>query len=475
MIETTEIDSSDCEVTIVDFPELPKIAQVTTVSDADVCPWLTEYTNFSRRMSPRAYDGFHESIGLWIMSTIAARRVGLTLGTKDFHPALYIALTAHTTIFSKTTTVNVAHKLLKAAGLDFLLAPDDSTPQAFVNDMCANVADDFGTMSDHQKTNEIQRLAFAGQRGWAFEEFGMKIEAMMRNGGFMADFRGMLKILDDGKEAYTYKTMTRRDVVEMPYLALLANMTPADLRPYAAAGSALWNDGFLAREAFVTPPPGLAPKQGRFPKGASFYPEGLIRPLAGWHRRLGMPDIDVSETQNSEGKGTGRYHAIITREQPKQLILPSETESAFYNYHDGLLGIITKNDALEDLFGSYGRFAEKAMRVAILITSLAGDDEISLGAWARAQNVAETWRKSLHNLMSHLEKESPSQERKDMDKILSIIERFPDGATPGKLSQYDRKHSTSEIADLCYRMEKDGSIGIVGETRKNTPIYGILT
>ena len=48
--------------------------------------WLEEYVDLSRIWSPRAYDDFHEACGLWLLSTIAARRLADTTPEYEEYP-----------------------------------------------------------------------------------------------------------------------------------------------------------------------------------------------------------------------------------------------------------------------------------------------------------------------------------------------------------------------------------------------------
>lgn len=460
--------------TLVYVPELPESARVDTSQNEYACGWLDSFSMFSKKMSPRAYDGFHEAVGLWLLSTIAARRVRLTLGIKRFYPSLYIALTAPTTVFSKSTTVNTGYRVLQASGLDFLLTPDDSTPQAFINDMAGHVDNMYGAMTDEQKTAEKMRISFSSKCGWFYEEFGMKLEAMMRAGGFMADFRGMLRVLDDGKDKYVYKTMTRRDEVINPYLSLLANLTPADLRPHARAGGSLWGDGFLARFAFVSPPPRTRPNKGRFPEKETSLPANLITPLKEWHYRLGIATADIEEVL-ADGKATGDWSVTVNETEVNEMGIGIDVLDSFYSYHDALMDMAA--DAAEegddDLNGSYGRFGEKAMRVAILLASVNGDETIESIHWARAQTITESWRRSLHNLKDHLTEQAPSQERKEHEKIIKMILKFEHGATASQLAKTTRAYSTAEIDNHCKRMMIAGSLIVASTTRQNTNIYKV--
>ena len=102
--------------------------------------WLARYVAFSRTWSPRACDGFHVACALWLLSTIAARRVVLYMG-KPYYTPLYIALVARSSLYSKTTTTAIALDTLAAAGLDWLLAPDNSTPRRFIRDLALRLPD----------------------------------------------------------------------------------------------------------------------------------------------------------------------------------------------------------------------------------------------------------------------------------------------------------------------------------------------
>lgn len=377
------------------IPPLPIAVQHDPSLAAQASPWLDEYIRFSRRWSPRAHDDFHESVGLWMLSTVAARRVALDLGKRRF-TSLYIALCSRTSVFAKSTTAEIAQVMLGEAGLSYLLAPDDSTPQAFVRSMTYRLPAEWEEISPPMQEAFKRKVAFASQKGWFYDEFGQKVSAMMRDGGHMADFRGLLRKFDDTPPMYEYETIGRgKDVVYCPYLALLANLTPADLQPYAKRNSALWNDGFWARFAFLTPPAFAPRKNGRFPSEERHTPPMLYNKLKQWHNQLGIPLVQVIERDTDSAKS--KFDLLATPPEPKLCIMGDGVYDAFYNYSDALIDIVTQGD-LTDLDGNYSRLPEKAMRVAMLLASLENNEKIEMNHWARAQQVAEGWRRNLHNL-----------------------------------------------------------------------------
>lgn len=378
----------------IGMPELPVAARHDPKLAAVASPWLDAYIAYSRIWSPRAHDDFHESVGLWTLSTVAARRVAIDFGKRRF-TSLYIALASRTSVFAKSTTAEIAQSLLKAAGLSHMLAPDDATPQAFVRGMTYQVPMEYGDMDTQKQEERKRKVAFAAQKGWYFDEFGQKVSAMMRDGGFMADFRGLLRKFDDTPDTYEYETIGRgNDTVYSPYLALLANLTPADLQPYAKRGSALWNDGFWARFAFVTPPLNAVRKNERFPQQQRIIPAKLVTPIIQWHKHLGIPDVQMID------RGT-KYEAIVDHHEPQICILGTGVYDAYYRYNDALIDIVTQS-GLTDLDGNYARLPEKAMRVAMLLASLENGGKVELRHWHRAQQVAEVWRLNLHNLYEQI-------------------------------------------------------------------------
>ncbi|NTW00760.1 MAG: DUF3987 domain-containing protein, partial [Oscillochloris sp.] len=373
------------------FQELPVDVRRIEALGADACPWLDRYIAFSERWSPRSYDGFHVACAIWLLCVIAARRVVLNLGGRRY-TNLYFALCARSSLYAKTTAVKVALEFLGTLGLSSFLAPDESTPQAFIRAMSLHVPKGYSDMDEVNRTQIHMQLAFAAQKGWFYEEFGQKIASMMRDSGVMTDFRGLLRRLDDCPQTYRYEAISRDpDVVIRPYLALLANLTPADLGRYAKRGAALWSDGFFARFAFIVPPTDLPLSLARFPEGEREVPTALMQPLLEWHQRLGIPKVTIREVTGEAGKAGGAFDVSYAYVPEQHCILAPGVREAFYVYHDALLTLVSSSDQY-DLDGNYARFAEKALRVAMLLASLSNEGRIELRHWARAQQIAEIGR-----------------------------------------------------------------------------------
>ncbi len=446
-----------------DMPPLPQSAWIDPSVANNAAPWLDEYAEYSRKWSPRSFDGYHEAIGLWLLSTVAAGRVEYHFGGVK-RTSLYFALLGGTTIYAKTTAAKVGKFILKSAGLSSLLTPDEMTPQAFVDHLSnAKPSKKYTEMTSEERDRFVNRLRFSGQRGWYYDEFGQKVAAMMRDGGHMADYRGLLRRFDDAEDSYEYHSIGRGvNKIDHPYLALLANMTPADLQPYAGAGAPLWRDGTWARFTFISPPVDDKRKSGRFPDEIQVAPSSLISPLIQWHQRLGMPNVELDYDEQGEIKSTR-----VDRHDVPTLRLGIGVRDAAYAYGEALLDI-ANSGGIRDIDGNYGRLPETALRVAAIFASLQGESEIQIRHWARAQQLAEKWRQYLHNLYRALTTSvETSKERTKEDAILTQLAKR--GAlTKREITQHVRGLSSAEAEALISAMTKTGVIVeiSVGRTAK---------
>lgn len=408
-------------------PELPAYAKVDDTRAAEASLWLDDYIQFSRKWAPRSYDGFHEGAALFGLSTTNARRTKIQFGPRGVYTSLYLALAARTSLFTKTTVADIALGLLRQAGLACLLADDDATPQAFLRSLTLHLPNDYADLPEEAQEAIRQRLAFAGQKGWFYEEWGQHLQAMMQKEGMMAAFRSILRRLDDHQDAYVYSSISRgRDVLTKPYVALLANVTPADLKPFIRAQSPLWRDGYIARFAFIAPgntPVSSAP----FPDGAFTYPVHLIQTLTAWQKRLGIPRVTVEPIHAQKGRETGRYRIAFThphKEIPS--VLSPDVQKAFYAYDRGMHELMT-HTRHEDLDGSYARFPMKALRIAGLLASLHDDGDkhtIWPAQWYRGQQIAERWRQDLHKLLQQVhEDDSTTREGRGEQRIIAVLKK----------------------------------------------------
>jgi hypothetical protein len=434
-------------------PELPDYATTNHASAQETSLFLDDYITLSTKWAPRAYSGFHEAVALFLLSTLAARRIKLVFGPRGTYTSLYIALAARTTVYTKSTTADIGMALLDAAGLSWLLADDDSTPQAFLRSLSLYVPSNYADMPPEEQEHLRRQLAFTAQRGWFYEEWGQHLEAMMQKNGYMAGFRSILRRLDDHKDRYVSNTIARgREILHKPYVSLLANVTPSDLQPFVKARSSLWRDGYIARFAFVTPDQAEG-SAAEFPEGSLTFPGYLVKTLHHWHTRLWVPTCILTPRTDKKGQPLGTYTLDVDPLPEKVYTLHPEVRTAYYAY-DRAMRELTRQRKDEDLDGSYGRFPGKALRIAGLLASL-HDDSDSYTVWPRhwwrGQQIVERWRQGLHRLMQQVQTtEVPSSPKRQLEeKLLRQVTRSGP-QTMRDFATYQKTHSRDEI-DACVK------------------------
>ena len=452
---------------------LPEYAHLPEELGLDASPWLDAYIAHSRQVSPRSWDDWHEAAGLFVLSTVAARRVYLSLG-RGVYPNIFIALIARTSLFSKTGVASFAESLIREAGLGHLLAPDISTPQKFLSSLTPRLPDNWASLPPEEQERIRRRLAFAAQKGWVFDEFGNQLKAMRNPNSVMADFARLLKVLDDNKSAYTVATISRgEETAQAPYLAFMGMGTPANIRELASKGGEWWNDGLFARFALLSPPPDAKGSRARWELDTPETPPELVRRLREWDSRLGQPQLEViyQEPENKKRAGTYRLEASPPPLTP--CTLGDGVFEAFYRYDDAMRDLLEAMPT-EDLDGSYARMAEKALRVAILLASLENGGRIEIRHWARAQAIAERWRKGLHNLLDTLEAAKHNEREALEERIIATVRKLSGRGkppTPREVAQQIWGMSTQEAAIILDALARAGALEVAETTRKGTKRY----
>jgi len=387
--------------------------------------WLDRYIEYSRELSPRGFNALHEAAGLWVMSSVAAGRVQVFFGGRLRHTSLMFAAVARSSVWVKSHTIGLAEKLLSDAGQDFRLLPTKASPQAIIEEM----ADDRRVVETlrlvdsapekkplESKLTGIQKelgmlYAHEGQRAWHISEFGSKIIAgMMRPGSVLADFSDFLRDVNEkvGKE-YTYRTRSHgKEVIENPYLTIIADTTPADIRPYAKVGAPLWSNGFFPRFAIIAPTEDEIPSKARVPYKYN------SQPAAPYELTCRLADVNQKLGRRSN------YQQTLIKTPIKY---GEDIWEAIYNYE---IWIDQNRLDTEDLDGTYARLVfEQSLSVAMLLAVFDGSDEIQMPHYQRSMEVCERIRRCTESFYTRMT-ESPISEKQAAqsqleDRIIKII------------------------------------------------------
>lgn len=436
------------------MPALPEAARVDYEAGEDACHWLDIYVKYAETEAPASYAGYHSSVGLWVLSTTAARRVAVRpeRNTTIFS-GLYIGLGGESSLYGKTTAalagVEVVQALTRSKAYQ-LLHDGRVTPNKFISNMGLTVPDDYGRVDEGLQAVKREALAFTGQRGWYIDELGRRLRYMTSGRGPYAELYELLLEIYNTPDRVTLDTIKRgAEVAHLPYLALLGNVTPANLRVMGSQDSESWSDGFFPRFVWVWPPDGTRPQQGRwsFAEEASGVPDEVLQPLTQWHGRLGLPEIRIVDEADGLTDGNGKplppqWQAEVGHYPVQYLQVPHPVQNAFYAYHHALQEIAyqRQRDGGFHLAASYTRLASHALKAAMLMASVNGQQAIGKAQWIRAQTMAEQWRDSLHVMTGIIDRGPTSETARKQERVLQAMVRL----------QLDGEEATSRA--LCRKL-----------------------
>lgn len=457
----------------INFPELPESARLDPSLGEDACPWYDDYVNYARKKEPRSYSGFHDIFGLWIMSTIVARRKLLYFGHYR-HIGLQFAVVAPSSAHSKSGAADIARMVLNDTGLEWLYLSGSYTPQRLIQKMNEPV-------SDHELGHGVEdgekaiAKSLTGRRGLIYDEAATFLNAMMKKGGYMADWRRILKKTYDLESGYESGTVSRGDERwYKPYLPFVAILTLDNIRLHAYSGSELWGDGQFPRFLFSCPPVGEKMSRARYPRRRPTEksilketPNRITEPLKDWYIRLGIASVSGMDDNSNSLR-------INLAGDPNPITLSDEVWNASYAYDDALKDLIESGDVPKDLHYSYVRFQEGSLRVAGLFASMADSKTIELNHWVKALGVIEQCRYSLHNLYEQANQHPDTIDTIERRSLENKFVEYAKNLRPCTVaivhSRYE-KNMTAEQITAIFESLADNEILEKGLTRKNTLRY----
>lgn len=384
-----------------DVPDLPHAARLTLDLERaaqEVGTWLSDYMAYADAVSPMTPMIFHQSAGLWVAGLAIARRLRLNMPHSPVYPNLFILWVALTTLYAKSTGLDVAYRLARDAILYLLLA-NELTPEALMSELAGHEPSGLASLPEDDRNLWLAGRDFAAQRGILLDEAASLFASFRRdyNTGLAESF---LRLYDCGT---LYRRVTRGTgfaVVRNVYFSFIGATTPASLR--RADVAALWESGFWPRFALLTPseePTWRRSEEREYPAGLA---DGLQR-LAEVHLETPTyPDPPIAKDVIL-GEGVFQRWEVYDKAMRYDLLTSA-------------------NKPDPRLWGVYGRLPTQALKVAMILAALDWSGNavpvITLGHWARAQAIVEAWRASAHRLLEMLTEDGERGQENRIEELL---------------------------------------------------------
>lgn len=398
--------------------------------------WIDMYVAQAEAISPMTPTMFHESAALWLASVAIARRLVLKMAFGDVYPNLFIHWLAPTTLYRKTTALDVARNLALRT-FSHLLAAQDTTPEAFLSDLAGQKPSNFANLDSHEQQEWQRSQNYAAQKGWVLDEMSGLLAASGRD--YNAGLTEALIRCYDCRNRFKRSTKGQGHItVRNAYLSMLGASTPAAMAPHLTS-ERLWAMGFWSRFAILTPD--------------------------------GFPDWKEAQERNEPPALKAELQRLYSRlptpawpypPEAKTVTLGSGVHDAWRVYNKTHSHTLLKTGKIDDkLFGTYGRLPGIALKVATILAALdwphgLNAPTIEAAHMMRAISICEGWRASAHRAMT-------MAVTCEIDRLRARILRQlgmagTQGMTFRDLYKALTDQKTQRIEDTLYQMVKNGEV-----------------
>jgi hypothetical protein len=441
-------------------PALPDAARAIEAHAAPCGAWLDAYVAYAAQAAPMAPASFHEAAGLFAAALAVARRLCARSDAVTLYPNLYVAYVAESGIYTKTSALKVMLDVLARAGLRHLLLPAKLTPEALVDKMSVGLVDD--KLPEHKLLRLLREKAFAAQRGWVVEEVSSLFGSLERE--FNKSMKELLLSLYDGTN-YDASTITRGDSeVRDPYLSFFGVSTPMLMGPHFA-NQEHWASGLWSRFIPLVPRPD-EPPVWREPTGVREAPAEVVAGLRRVYELFPRPEADIVA---DEEKGI-RWVEVTGMPAPLEATFEPAAWAAWHAYRKATTYDLLRGGAVEPvLASSYSRFGTQLVKVALLLAAMDAEPEsgvvlVRAAHVARAQQIVERWRATLHHI--HAE-QGLTAETQLMQRIQRQLQRAEGGGMTVRDLCMRLRATAREVGEALDILRRAGRVAGVQARAKN--------
>lgn len=341
--------------------------------------WLDRYADYACKVSPMTPRSFHESAGLWLISTAIARRLCLEMEFATIYPNIWVLWLAPTTLYRKSTAMDIAREVSWRA-YPHLLASQEMSAEGFMSDMAGYEPANLEKLTPEQKERWQRGRDYAAQKGLLLDEASGLLAGAGRdyNAGLI---EALLRFYDC---VHDYTRITRGQglvIIRNASLSILGASTPAAMASHIV-NERLWSMGWWPRFGILTPdterPEWQKPQKTDQPRDLIDELRGLYNrlPASQWIKPAGALIVDIDDK---------------AREQ-------WDTYNKWCSYD--CLG-----DGLDQrLYGTYGRLPTQALKVSLLLAAMDWPSDwdapyITAEHLARAIALVEQWRLGAHQAL----------------------------------------------------------------------------
>ncbi len=341
--------------------------------------WLDAYCAYAAKVSPMTPRAFHETAGLWLIATAIARRLCVRMPFATIYPNVWTLWLAPTTLYRKSTAMDVAKSIARRA-FGHLLTSQEMSAEGFMSDMAGYEPANLEKLTQEQKERWQRGRDYAAQKGLIIDEASGLLAGAGRD--YNAGLIEALLRFYDCDEDYTRTTRGQGLVIiRNASLSILGASTPAAMASHLVSDR-LWSMGWWPRFGIVMPtderPEWQEPTAATEPARLTYELRHLFErlPASQWTKPAGALFVDVDD----------------------------ETMAYWTNYNKWCSYDSLTDELDQRLYGTYGRLPTQAIKVSTLLAAMDWPDSeerpyIESGHLARAMAIIEQWRLGAHRAL----------------------------------------------------------------------------
>lgn len=438
-------------------PGLPG-AVLDAIASAPTCGgWLDQYTRYASAASPVTPPAFHEAAGLFIVATTIARRLCVRMGSEEFYPNIYALFIAQPGRYAKSVALKVAKNVIRAAGLDYLLLPEKTTPESLFRQMSVYMPPDFDTYSAELQAAWLRQRAQASTRALLLDEAGYLFGDLKKD--YMAAMLGMILELYDAPPKLRRDTISHGEtVITDASFSFFGATTPKSMEAHLQS-ERLWDEGLWSRFALISPE--HEPIYATFAESL-YMPSQLISGLQAIDHMFDKP---LARVVRKDDAGAVKQDYIEVTGGGCHVATFDPAARVLWTAYDKALRFDIPNQGLDEtLYASYTRFPSQALKVAMLFAVMDDSDRrdgvvIGVPHLARAFRVVEGWRANLHRLWRD---GMQTQETKTGHRIIGKLrEAGEHGMTARELAQLVKGANTKEIKEMLELLRQAAQVELI--------------
>lgn len=408
---------------VPDFITTEEINQVTARET-----FIERYISWASKQTDAATQ-YHQAGAFIILSAILAGNITLPTSFGKIIPNLWFMILGNTTLTRKTTSMNMAMRLLYDVDDRALLATDGSLEGILVG------------LRDRPHQSSIFKR----------DEFSGLLETIAHK-DYMAGFAEQLTQLYDGEQI---KRMLRKEVIDIHNPVFIMYVGGIKAKTQMLLTEELVMGGFLPRFVMITAEPDLSRLRPLGPpvetetEHRDIIKNELLDIFAHY-----VAETNVTRNGSSIGRARPDFEAVLTPEAWTR-----------YNQFERLMSETALNTGLEYLTPVYDRLSKSTLKAAMLIaasTQRGSKVIVTLQDLLHAIYYCQFWREYGSEIINGVGK---TYDERLMDKIfLTINSSMPLGTSRGELMtmfQLDAKRAdllfkTLEQRKLIKMVDTDG-------------------